>query len=245
MATASEDCLVTAITKDVFLSVPSLLENPVEHLLLQLESNTSRYMIGMAGLPGSGKSTLATRLADEVNARAGSPVMVALGMDGFHLTKAQLQQMPHPQTAFTRRGSPWTFDPAGMAQRLRMLCGGAGKTIVEWPDFQHDVGDPVEAAHLVSPSVRLILVEGLYLLHEVDGWDEVVRCFDERWYLDTPMELAMERLANRHMAAWGLTREAAVARIASNDGLNAHIVAATSERADWRVMSKNVNTKVL
>jgi pantothenate kinase len=212
-----------------------LLEDVIEHLLLRLQSSSPRWMIGMAGLPGSGKSTLATHLATEVNARAGSLVMMALGMDGFHLTKAHLQQMPDPAAAFARRGAPWTFDPAALAQRLRLLRDGAGKMAVAWPDFQHDVGDPVEAAHLVLPVTRLILVEGLYLLHEDDGWDEVGRCFDERWYLDTPLELAMERLTNRHVAAWGLTREAALARIANNDGLNAQTVAATRERADWLV----------
>jgi pantothenate kinase len=212
-----------------------LLESPVQHLLGCLESDTSRYMIGMAGLPGSGKSTLATRLADEVNVQAGSPVMMALGMDGFHLTKAQLQRMPDPQAAFARRGSPWTFDPRALAQRLRMLRAGAGKTAIEWPDFQHDVGDPVEAAHVVLPETRLILVEGLYLSHQADGWDEVSACFDERWYLDTPLNVAMERLANRHMAAWNLTRDAALARITSNDGLNAEIVAATREHVDCLV----------
>lgn len=192
-------------------------------------------MIGMAGLPGSGKTTLATRLADEVNARAGSLVMAALGMDGFHLTKAQLQQMPNPEAAFARRGAPWTFSPAALAQRLRMLRENAGQAAVEWPDFQHDVGDPVEAAHIVLPETRLILVEGLYLLHEAHGWDEVSACFDERWYLGTPFDVAMERLANRHMTAWNLTREAALTRISSNDGLNAEIVAATRDRADWLV----------
>ncbi len=190
-------------------------------------------MVGMAGLPGSGKSTLATRLAEEVNARAGLPVMTALSMDGFHLTKAQLQQMPDPEAAFARRGAPWTFNATALAQRLCRLRDNAGETSVEWPDFQHDVGDPVEAAHRVSPATRLILVEGLYLLHEADGWDEVGRCFDERWYLDTPFDVAMERLTKRHMAAWGLTREAAKARIATNDGLNAKIVAASRDRADW------------
>jgi hypothetical protein len=45
----------------------------------------------------------------------------------------------------------------------------------------------------------------------------------------------MERLTKRHMTAWGLTREAALARIATNDGLNAKIVAASRDRADWLV----------
>lgn len=213
----------------------TLLEDPVQHLLARLRSGESRWIIGMAGLPGSGKSTLTTLLADKVNARAGSPVMRALGMDGFHLTKVQLQQMPDPEAAFARRGAPWTFDPAALAQRLRRLREAADKTHVEWPDFQHDVGDPVESAHAVSPSTRLILVEGLYLLHKADGWNEVGECFDERWYLDTPLDVAIERLASRHMAAWGLTREAANERIAINDGLNAQIVAATRDCADWLV----------
>jgi pantothenate kinase len=51
-------------------------------------------------------------------------------MDGFHLTKAQLQEMPNPQAAFARRGAPWTFDPAALAQRLKMLREGAGKAPV-------------------------------------------------------------------------------------------------------------------
>jgi pantothenate kinase len=213
----------------------SLLESPVQHLLSRLELKTPRYMIGMAGLPGSGKSTLATRLADELNARAGSPVMMALGMDGFHLTQAQLQQMPDPEAAFVRRGAPWTFDPTALTQRLEALRRSAGEISVEWPDFQHDVGDPVEAAHIVMPATRLILVEGLYLLHEADGWDNVGLCFDERWYLDTPLEVAIERLTSRHMLVWDLTREAANERIAINDGLNAQIVAATRDRADWLI----------
>jgi len=215
--------------------MPALLNDPVQHLLSRLESAVPRCIVGMAGVPGSGKSTLAASLAEAVNSRAGATVMIALGMDGFHLAKAALERMPDPQAAFARRGAPWTFDPAALAQRLRRLRDGAGKTSVEWPDFQHDAGDPIEGAHSVSPATRLILVEGLYLLHEADGWDAVGSCFDERWYLDTPFALAMERLTNRHMAAWGLTRDAARQRIATNDGLNAAIVAATRDHADWLV----------
>jgi pantothenate kinase len=161
--------------------------------------------------------------------------MMALGMDGFHLTKAPLQQMPDPEAAFARRGAPWTFDATALAQRLCTLRDSPGANFVEWPDFQHDVGDPVEAGYRVSPATRLVLVEGLYLLHAADGWDIVGRCFDERWYLDTPFDVAMERLTQRHMAAWSLTREAALARISTNDGLNAQIVAASRDRADWLI----------
>lgn len=207
-----------------------LIEHPVEELLSRLQINVPRVIIGLAGLPGGGKSTLAHRLCDEVNAQAGPGAMAVLGMDGFHLTRAQLLQMPDPDAALARRGAPWTFDSSALASRLRALR--EAREVVSWPDFQHEVGDPVEDAHRVAPDVRLVLVEGLYLLHDADGWAEVGRGFDEIWYLDTPLDVALGRLARRHMSAWGMTRQEAEARIAANDRLNAEIVAASRFRAD-------------
>jgi pantothenate kinase len=216
------------------------LDDPLDHLLSRLEQMDlphPRWIIGMSGLPGSGKSTLAAHLAEAVNSRAASNVMMALGMDGFHFTKAQLQQMPHTEELFARRGAPWTFDAAALAQRLASLRDAAGKTTVAWPAFQHEIGDPIEAAYVVAPEIRLVLVEGLYLLHQNDGWQTVSESFDERWYLDTPLEVALQRLTQRHMTAWNLTRAAAEQRIAANDALNAQIVAQTRSRADWFVES--------
>ncbi len=190
-------------------------------------------MIALAGLPGSGKSTLATRLAHEVNARAQPGAIVALGMDGFHLTKAALRAMPDPEAAFARRGSPWTFDVGALAARLQQVRAAWNREPVPWPGFEHDKGDPVEGAFEVVPSTRLILVEGLYLLGSGNGWEAVSAAFDERWFLDTSLDVALERLVPRHMSAWNLTREQALARIESNDRFNAEIVARDRPHADW------------
>jgi pantothenate kinase len=216
-------------------ATPQALPDPGGRLSALLASGTPRLLIGLAGPPGAGKSTLAVRLAAEVNARHGAGAMLALSMDGFHLTRAQLQRMPDPQQALLRRGAPWTFDPAALAARLQALRAGAGATGVPWPDFQHDVGDPVEDAFLVPPFTRLILVEGLYLLCHGDGWTAVAESFDERWYLDTPFEVALERLVARHMSAWNWTRQAAEARIAANDRLNAEIVLQSRPYADFLI----------
>ncbi len=190
----------------------------------------------MAGLPGSGKSTLAARLEAEVNARSGPNTMAALSMDGFHLSKAELSAMPDPVEAFARRGAPWTFRPDALIGRLQAVREGAGRADVGWPSFIHEVGDPLENAVTVCAATRLVLVEGIYLLHRADGWEGVGALFDERWYLDTPLDIAIERLTGRHMAAWGMTREEAAARIASNDRLNAEIVPTSRDLADWRVV---------
>lgn len=219
---------------------PPLISQPVQHLLDLLHAHPQRRtVVGLVGLPGSGKSTIATQLADAVNAQAGPRQMLALGMDGFHLPRATLAQMPDPAAALARRGSPWTFDPAGLAARLQALRGAPllpGAAPVPWPAFEHNVGDPVENAVLVPPSARLVLVEGLYLLHRAHGW-QLDGLFDTCWYLDVPMELALQRLVARHQAAWGFSAAQAQARVAENDQLNADIVLQSRERADGLVQS--------
>ncbi|MFM2275120.1 MAG: hypothetical protein RL211_992 [Pseudomonadota bacterium] len=163
--------------------------------------------------------------------------MVALGMDGFHLTREALDQFADPAAALRRRGSPWTFDPAALAARLKVLqevSPGTDKPPVMWPAFEHGVGDPVEDALAITPMIRLVLLEGLYLLHRADGWN-LAGLLDECWYLDVPMDVAMQRLTARHRATWNLTQAEAQARIAVNDRLNADIVLHSRQRADWLV----------
>ncbi len=109
----------------------SFLSKPVEHLLKRLSLGQKRWIVGLAGTPGSGKSTLAARLSEAVNQLHGAGTMVALGMDGFHLPKAALLQLPDPEAAFVRRGAPWTFDVEELAARLSRI--GSGREEVEWP----------------------------------------------------------------------------------------------------------------
>ena len=46
----------------------------------------------------------------------------------------------------------------------------------------------------------------------------------------------MERLALRHMEAWGITRDVAEHRIATSDRLNAELVRDNAGYADWRLV---------
>lgn len=215
--------------------MPHILHDPIAHLVALVRQGEPRVLIGLAGAPGAGKSTLAQQLSVAVNDVCGAGSCVALGMDGFHLSKAQLAQMPNPDEAFARRGAPWTFDAPGFRQRVTQLRRAAGQVSVWWPDFAHEIGDPVPDAIAVAATVPLVIIEGLYVLHQDDGWQDIDRLFDERWFLDTPFALSMERLAHRHMQAWGFTRAQADHRIATSDGLNAALVQASVARADWLV----------
>lgn len=212
--------------------IASVNDPAVQRLLGLLATRSDRIIVGLAGLPGSGKSTMAQAWVDAVNLQMGAGTAQMLGMDGFHLTRADLARQPDPAAALARRGAPWTFDPLALQARLPMLRAGFGQHRVYWPGFEHGVGDPVADALVVLPSTRLVLVEGLYLLHRGDGW-AAQPLLDGCWFLDVPMEIAMGRLAARHQQAWGITAEEANARIARNDRLNADIVSASRRHADW------------
>ncbi len=225
--------------KNKMMNQQAILNDPIGRLLQLMEVDASKRMgrivIGVVGLPGSGKSTIAAKFVDAVNAHTNATTVVALSMDGFHLTKAALAKFADPAAALQRRGSPWTFDPAGLASKLQQLRK-TSETSTTWPDFQHGVGDPVADAISVNPDTKLIIVEGLYLLHREHGWD-LSGLLDECWYLDTSMDVAMERLVKRHMASWGFSREQALDRLAMNDRLNAEIVLQSRARADWFISS--------
>jgi pantothenate kinase len=214
---------------------PCLLTDPVGRIENLLNNSSTRILIGLSGLPGAGKSTYAEVLQRQADLRLGSGVLLTLGMDGFHLTKAALGRMADPATALARRGAPWTFDVEGLAQRLRMVKDYYKKSNVYWPDFQHGVGDPLADLHVVAPDVKVVMVEGLYMLYDKEGWQDVSCQFDERWYLDTPEETAYERLVTRHMISKNLTRSEAESRVDFNDKLNGALIFSTREQSDWRV----------
>jgi pantothenate kinase len=160
---------------------------------------------------------------------------MVLGMDGFHLTKADLRAKDDPDTAFARRGAPYTFNPEGLVKKLKEIREAAGARPVGWPGFEHGVGDPVEDEIQVPPGCRLIVVEGIYTLLRSGAWVGLEGLFDECWFLDTPLETSMERLYRRHQEAWGMSEEKARARADGNDRLNCEHITPGRGHADFLV----------
>lgn len=216
--------------------MPRLLENPIEYLLNLLNAKTNRMVIGLAGFPGSGKTTITQTWATQINQLVGAGTAIALSMDGFHFSKAQLRQMPDPEKAFARRGAHWTFDAVSFSQKVRALKNAGKEETVFWPAFEHEIGDPVNDAIEVLPICRIAFVEGLYLLYRQGEWQTLEGAFEEIWFLDTPMETSIARLIRRHQQAWDFTEEQARQRVESSDYKNALLVASTRDRADWLVV---------
>eukprot|EP01062_Namystynia_karyoxenos_P071118 TRINITY_DN66531_c0_g1_i1.p1 TRINITY_DN66531_c0_g1~~TRINITY_DN66531_c0_g1_i1.p1 ORF type:complete len:279 (+),score=91.39 TRINITY_DN66531_c0_g1_i1:72-839(+) len=192
-----------------------------------------RVVVGIAGVPGSGKTTLAGAARDAVNA-AHPGAAEAVSMDGFHLSRAELDRMPDPARAHECRGAHWTFDAPAFARAMERLRWHPGE--VRLPSFDHAKGDPVPDDIVVSSSHRIVFAEGLYvLLAGEPDWRKGCEQCALRVFVDTPQHVATERLIRRHMAAWGITREKAAQRACGSDLQNAQLVRTTRPRAHLAV----------
>lgn len=168
------------------------------------------WLVGLAGIPGSGKTTIANELAARI------PGAVVVPMDGYHLPRASLtpEQM-------IRRGAPDTFDFQALRQDLEAL-----RTTRQgvFPAFDHAVKDPHPGAIEVPPTAKLVLVEGLYLL--LKDW-QLEDLFETTVFLDCDMQVALDRVAARHLTSGIVsTLEEGRRRATTIDRRNAELILA-------------------
>ncbi|CAI7761319.1 unnamed protein product, partial [Closterium sp. NIES-53] len=216
----------------------------------------NKFLVALAGPPGAGKSTVSQAVVDRVNhawrhalrhttaadadaaaaAAAGAASGAAAGaggddvaavapMDGFHLYRWQLDAMDDPKEAHARRGAPWTFDPASLVDCLQTL---KDQGTVSLPSFDHGVGDPVPNDIPIPPSVRVVVVEGNYLLLNDGDWARLQPLFDETW--SVPPFPRQGRGKTQDVAKW---------RVEYNDRPNAELIMETKRYADVIIVSKN------
>jgi pantothenate kinase len=178
----------------------------LSELLLSSQPDT-RIIAAIAGIPGSGKSSLATAILRHTNillSTSGySEHAILVNQDGWHLSRAQLSQLPDPKLAFDRRGAHWTFDAESYLAFVRALRAPLSSltpnTVITAPGFDHAVKDPSPDFVTIMPSHRIILIEGLYVFLNLDVWRDASALLDERWYLAIDNAVARRRLIERHV----------------------------------------------
>ncbi|KAG7090570.1 hypothetical protein E1B28_009677 [Marasmius oreades] len=220
--------------------------------LLAKKPSTSRLLVGISGIPASGKTTFADLLLKHITdllLRSEPPThdrAIVVGLDGWHLTRAQLEEFPNPQVARDRRGIHWTFDSVAYLQFLRTLRDDITPSTptIKAPSFDHATKDPTPNAISVHPYHRIVIVEGLYTTINVESWGEAARLLDERIFLDLSVEDAQRRLVKRHVKS-GVTKneKEAVWRAENNDMPNGRFVVANMLKPT-RVI-KSINDPVL
>lgn len=158
---------------------------------------------------------------------------ILVGLDGWHLTRAQLDAFPDPKLAHDRRGAHWTFDGEAYAEFVRELrvplsdltsatAPGADTPVIYAPSFSHELKDPSPRAVAIYPYHRLVIIEGLYGFLRIGPWKEAGEHLDERWWVEIGETEAKERLVKRHVSS-GVAQDMAEAvwRATENDAPSA------------------------
>lgn len=193
------------------------------------------YMVSISAIPGSGKSVSALLLADLLE-KAGYPTMVC-PHDGYHYPLDHLRSLPDADDLIYRRGAPETFDPRALMRDLDRIRNGR-EDVVRLPAFDHARGDPEPEKHVFDRNRhRIVLCEGLYLLHDRDGWEGVTGYFDYRIFMDADVDVCIERVKVRNRCIPGYTPEEIEVRCERVDRANALTVLRTKHRADVVVES--------
>lgn len=201
----------------------------------------------------AGKTTLAAIVAkklEDLYARHSQgtantdPLATFIPMDGYHLSRSQLDVMPDPVTAHARRGAAFTFDGESflaLVKKLRLpIC--AESTTLYAPSFDHANKDPVEDDIAIAPSIRIIVFEGNYLSLNKSPWKDAAALMDELWFVEVDFAVARRRLVHRHVKA-GIARDADEAgrRADENDLRNGKEIVEQRLDVDELIQSKEDN----
>jgi len=119
-----------------------------------------------------------------------APAVQSLPMDGFHYPNAVLDSqhvtIDGLQTSLRRiKGRPETFDLPSLCESLRTLRAG-GRVL--WPSYDRKIHDPVPGAIPVIAE-GILVIEGLYLLLDLPGWNELRAAADWGVFLECPEEV--------------------------------------------------------
>lgn len=194
-------------------------------IVAELASGTARTIIGIVGKPGGGKSTLSKYLLKGMD-----PSLVSVvPMDGFHLSNKVLKELGKSD----RKGAQDTFDVKGFTTLIARIKSDTTDPIY-YPVFDRSIEESIAAQGVVYPSTRVVIVEGNYLMHDKDGWEEVAPLLDQSWYAYLDEDIRISRLISRHIA-FGKDPESAKAWAKGSDQVNAELIETGVARCDFLI----------
>ena len=205
---------------------------PLLRKLTELRRRRGRRVLAMfAAPPGAGKSTLLSFLERLSKEEPDIDSIQTIGMDGFHRRQEYL--LSHTTVRDGKdipmvdvKGSPETFDLERLTEMVKRISGGEK---CGWPVYDRHLHNPVEDA--IQVTGEIVLLEGNYLLLDMDGWRELSEMADYTILIRADEDMLKERLVARRIAS-GHPAEEAEGFVDFSDMYNARLCLEHSKSAD-------------
>ena len=203
----------------------------LKHLAQLHNVKQRRILVMLAAPPATGKSTLVSFLEHLAQSVIPDKRVQSVGMDGFHLRQEYLLmhtfELDGEEIPMARiNGAPITFDL--QALRTKIEEAAQGQTC-KWPHYDRQLHDPVDDA--ITIDADIVLIEGNYLLLNMDGWRDLSRYADYTISLTADEEMLRSRLIRRKMKT-GMTQEDAKRFVESSDMRNVRLCLDKTMKAD-------------
>lgn len=201
-------------------------------LLIKLLDNLkndlkNRYFIALSGPPASGKSTISEKLVKDLTLKGHNSSI--LQMDGFHYDDQILKQ----KSLLLKKGAPETFDVMGF---LNFLFRLQNENEVAIPIFDRSLELSRSSAVIISKEIRVVIVEGNYILLKTHPWRELHKFFNSTIMINTKHEILEKRLIER-WRSFSIPEEEIKQKVFENDLPNGVNVYKNSILADFNLLN--------
>jgi hypothetical protein len=188
-----------------------------------------RVTIGFAGPTGSGKSVV-TVLFKELARQAGLPFQFqVVTIDAYHFPNAfLLSHFSAGEPLKKVKGRYDTYDVAALDRDLRQFAGGEN---IAFPAYSRKLHDPVPNSVPITAPATVLLVEGLWLLLDQAGWQDIRPLLDFCYFIESDKTRTREAVIKRHMTG-GRSYEDAARHYEQVDGRNSDLTLSTRPLAD-------------
>ena len=215
-------------------TVNELLIPLLKRLAVLHAEKQKRILVLLAAPPGAGKSTLVSFLEFLAKKTISETTLQSIGMDGFHRRQEYL--LSHTVNANGKeipmveiKGAPVTFDLGALERKISEVKEG---NLCRWPRYDRLLHNPVEDA--ISVSADIVLLEGNYLLLDMEGWRELSGYADFTISLSADEEMLRERLIERRTAT-GVKRDKAEQFVDFSDMVNVRLCLEKTKPADLQL----------
>jgi pantothenate kinase len=188
-----------------------------------------RVALGIAGPTGAGKSVVAV-LFKELAKQTRLPfAFEVITIDAYHYPNAYL--LSHFSDGIPLKQVKGRFDTYDVPALVRHLQTFAAGHNLAFPAYSRKLHDPVANSVPVTAQATLLIVEGLWLLFDRGGWDQMRPLLDFCYFIDSDKERTRQAVIRRHMTG-GRTPEDAARHYDHVDGKNSDLTLQTRSRAD-------------